>query len=432
MRIAVLTSEFPAVSETFVLDQVADLIERDFEVHVYPERPSAAPGVTHPAWERLGLVQHTRYSPPMPVPKLARVWGAARLLAASAPGGRAPLLRSVNPLAYGRSAASLSLLYRQVPLLGARGYDVVHCHHGPVALAAAQLRSAGVFRAPLVATFHGHDANVVPRALGDRAYAPLFRTAEQLTVNSEFLRGRLLALGADPRRVTRYPVGVDLEAFSPRSPPRPRGADLRVLSVARLVEEKGIAVALRAVERLLQRFPTLRYDVVGDGPQRTSLERMARGLGVGARVHFVGAQPHDRVRQFHAEADVFLLPSVLGADGSAESQGLALIEAQASGVPVVASAIGGVPESLRDGVTGHLFPAGDSEALAERLTRLLAHSEQRVAMGRAGRAFAEQHFDRRRITDRLIALYRRLTTAPASPAFPPTRGSSRPLGQGGG
>jgi colanic acid/amylovoran biosynthesis glycosyltransferase len=392
MRIAVLTSEFPAVSETFVLDQVADLIERDLEVDVYPERPPAAPGVTHPAWGRLGLAQRTRYAPPMPVPKLARVWGAARLLAANR-RRPAPLLRSVNPLAYGRSAVSLSLLYRQVPLLGARGYDVVHCHHGPVALAAAQLRSAGVFRAPLVATFHGHDANVVPVVLGDRAYAPLFRAAEQLTVNSEFLRDRLLALGADPRRVGRYPVGVDLEAFSPRSPPRLHGADLRVLSVARLVEEKGIAVALRAVGRLLRRFPMLRYDVVGDGPQRTGLERMARALGVGARVHFVGAQPHDRVRQFHADADVFLLPSVVGADGSEESQGLALIEAQASGVPVVASAIGGVPESLRDGVTGHLFPAGDSEALAERLTRLLAHPEQRVAMGRAGRAFVEQHFD---------------------------------------
>jgi colanic acid/amylovoran biosynthesis glycosyltransferase len=419
VRIAVLTSEFPSVSETFVLQHVADLVARGHEVDVFPERAPAA-AVDHPELRGGALLERRHLPPPMPRARLARLLGAARL-ALRAGGGAAPLLRSLNPLAFGRHGTSLALLYRQQPFLPPRAYDVVHCHHGPVALTALRLRRLGVLSGALVASFHGHDANVAPRAGGPRMYAPLFRDARLLLANSEFLRGRLLALGAPPERVVRHPVAVRVEDFAAARPDLARDGELRVVSVARLVEAKGIDVALRAVARLAPLHPGLRYRVAGEGPERARLERLAAELGIARRVAFLGALPHDAVARLLAGANVFCLPSVVGRDGSQEAQGLALVEAQASGLPVVASAIGGVPESLCGGVSGELVPARDPEALARALGALLASPERRAAMGAAGRAFAVRHFDRRVWAERLERHYREIA---ARRAAPPARASA--------
>lgn len=414
VRIAFLVSEFPSTSETFVLGQIGALLERGHEVDVYPERACAGAPIRHPELLRYGLVARSHYPPPIPERRRARVRAAARLLRASGVAHLPPLLRSLNPVAYGRHATSLALLFRQVPFLESAPYDVVHCHHGPIGLLGAKLRRLGVLRGRLVTSFHGFDANVVPRILGERVYHPLFRAADLVTVNSEFLRRRVRALGAPENRLRRLPLGVDLAAFSP-GPGAPgaqgaRGtatanAEIRLLSVARLVDEKGIAFALRAVARLAPRYPGLRYQIVGDGPLRRPLERLVRELGLRSRVELLGAQPHDRVRACYGRAQLFASPSVVSGNGAQESQGVALIEAQACGLPVVASAIGGIPESLLHERSGYLVPERDVDALATRLAELIERPGLRAAMGSTGRAFVAETFDRHALADRLVALY---------------------------
>lgn len=422
MRIAILTSVFPSVSETFVVQHAADLVARGCEVHVFPERPPER-AVDHPELRAADLLARRHLPPPLPAARLERVIGAARLALAHRAGPSGSLLRSLNPLCYGRSGASLSLLYRQLPFLRRGSYDVIHCHHGPIALQAVRLRQLGVLRGPIVATFHGHDVNVATRRGGPAMYAPLFRSASLLLANSGFLRRRLLALGAPPPLLLRHAVGVRPGDFAPAA--RPRHGELRVASVARLVEAKGVDVALAAVARLARRHPRLRYRIAGDGPEREALGRRASELGIADRVDFLGALPHDAVRRLLADSDVFCLPSVRGRDGSEESQGLALVEAQAAGLPVVASAIGGIPESLCDGETGRLVPERDPEALADSLDALLASPARRAAMGRAARAFAARHFDRDALADRLLRLYREVVPRPRSRAGPRAPASAR-------
>ena len=264
--------------------------------------------------------------------------------------------------------------------------------------------------ARLATSFHGHDVNVAPRHRGPNLYAPLFREANLLLANSDFTRERLLALGAPSQRLLVQPMGVDLDLFRPGE--RTESGQLQIVSVGRLAEEKGFEIALRAVARLALRHERLHYRIVGDGPRRAQLERLASDLGIGQRVEFVGALPHDAIRAHLVRGDVFCLPSLTGHDGAQESQGLALVEAQACGLPVVASAIGGIPESLRDGVTGYLVPERNPVALADRLEPLLACPERRRSMGAAARAFVARHFDRRILADRLIERYERLQHAP--------------------
>jgi colanic acid/amylovoran biosynthesis glycosyltransferase len=256
-----------------------------------------------------------------------------------------------------------------------------------------RLLEMGALRGKLVVTFHGYDALVVPRESGPDVYSALFHSADALTVGSEFMRNRLLEIGAPANRTVAIPIGIDLDVFAPPERSGPHVASTRLLSVSRLIESKGIHVALHAVARLKEAGVHVTYTVMGDGPARDSLEALSRELGIVELVEFKGETQEEEVSKALQQADVFVHPAIHGEDGWVEGQGLVLAEAQAMCVPVVASRSGGIPESIADGVTGYLVPEGDPEAIAERVEFLVRHPREGITMGKAGRKLAETRFD---------------------------------------
>jgi colanic acid/amylovoran biosynthesis glycosyltransferase len=212
-------------------------------------------------------------------------------------------------------------------------------------------------------------------------------------------------------------MGVDLRAFVPKESRTPRTGGPSLLTIARLVEFKGVEYALRAVALLVQRYPDLKYRVIGDGPLRSSLEKLRRELGIEANVEFMGARPQEELNAAYEQADLFVLPSILASNGATETQGVVLIEAQAMGLPVVASCVGGIPDSLADGVSGVLVPERNPEALARKLSELLEHPELWPGMGRAGQRFVQERFDSRKLNDRLEELYRQVLSGEIKPAL---------------
>jgi len=404
VRIAFIPGRFPVLSETFVLAQLRGLRERGHDIWVHAEEPDPGEPLHAGARERW-VVEQTRYRPRLPANWFARAVKGLGLLAR---GGPLRLLPALDVLRHGRLAASGRLLYAAAPLAGEGPFDVAHAHFGPNGSLAVALRSAGFLDCPVVTSFHGYDANVLPHTLGARTYDRLFSEGELFTVGSDFMRERLVSLGAPEGRVRRHPAGVDT-ARLPFSERRPGDSgEIRLLTVGRLVEVKGVEHGLRAIAELAGELPNLRYEVVGDGPLRGELEALAGELGIAERVEFTGGATHEEVLESYARAHLFLLPSVRGSDGAEEGQGLALLEAQATGLPVVASRSGGIPEGLRDGESGFLVPEGDPAAIAERVFHLARHPETWPAMGRAGRAHVEEGYDLAVLTDRLVAIYEEL------------------------
>src|SRR5262249_50140252 len=157
--------------------------------------------------------------------------------------------------------------------------------------------------------------------------------------------------------------------------------------------------------RVAARHPESRVLLVGDGPLRADLEALAATLGVGDRVTFAGYR--DRPERFLRLMDVFALTS------RSEGMPLAILEAWAAGLPVVASRVGGIPEVVADGRTGLLFPAGDDAGLATHLDRLLTDSVAARALGEAGRAEVREKFDVRTMCDTYQRYYRALLRARA-------------------
>ena len=408
MRIAFVVGEFPNLSETFIVSQITGLIDRGHQVDIYANRPGET-GKVHPPVATYGLVDRTMYAPAQPPGRLYRVGRTVRLLLDRPLDnltGRLGVLSSF--FRYGNRALWVTLLHRVTTFLPQRRYDIIHCHFAPNALVAALARDAGILHGKLLTTFHGYDVNTYARKHGKGIYRRLFQRGDMYTANSMFTTRRAVALGCPADKIVKLPTGVDtrLFSFTERSP-GPEGI-IRILTVGRLVEVKGIEYGIRAVARVLPDHPKVCYQIVGKGPLLAELRGLAAKLSVSDQVEFLGGQTHDELRRLYAGAHLFMLPGVVARDGAQEAQGLVLIEAQATGLPVLATRVGGVSESVLDGESGYLVDQRDVDALSAKLGFLIEHSDLWPEMGRAGRRFAVEHFDIEQLNDRLIDIYHHL------------------------
>ncbi len=400
LRICFVVSRFPTVSETFVSNQVAGLLSLGHDVSVLSDRPGD--WTCDPALAGLGLERRVTFVHHGAAPASASSDPAGELSAEdAAPAARA--WRSLAP----RLPAALSIpRYARALGFRLRRFDVVHAHFGPSGLRALMLRRAGLLRGALVTTMQGYDMGRFVREHGPDVYRGLFRDGDLFLPVGEHGRERLVALGCPPSRIVVHRMGIDLARF--RFSPREPTADgvVRLLSVARLVEKKGIDLVLRALAVLGAAAPPVRYEVVGAGPLRESLEAESRRLGLDGVVEFRGALPHPEVAEAIRRAHLFVLPSRTASDGDEEGIPVALMEAMASGTPVLSTAHAGIPELVRDGETGVLVPEGDEGALSAALTALITHAERWPVLGRAARARIEAEFDVAALNLRLAELYR--------------------------
>ncbi len=414
MRVAWLTALFPVLSEIPFLNQSVGLVERGHEVDIYADGPQPG-GPFHPDIGRLALESRTRYPIRWPATRGERWRAAARLIAGHRGSERRLLLRTLDPSRFWHRAWTLDQLRRTARFLPVRAYDVCYCAFGMDAPHALRLRRVGALGGELVVAFRGADTTKYVARRGPRVYARTFRDARLLLPVCEFLGRRLVQLGAPAERVVVHRTGIDLSRwpFRERHPAAP--GSLRLVSVGRLVEKKGIADVIRALRVLLDRGVGAEYRVFGDGPLRAGLAALAVELGVAERVVFEGWQGQEVVREGLARADVLVAASVTAADGDEEGIPNVLKEAMASGMPVVGTRHAGIPELLEDGVSGWLVPERDEAALAAALARLAAEPERWAAMGRAGRAKIEREYDIRRLNDRLAGMLETLIRPEARP-----------------
>lgn len=253
------------------------------------------------------------------------------------------------------------------------GPDVVHLHE-PFA-PSTTLWALLTAKVPLVATFH---SGAAPARLYDVAGPVLRRLARRISVRiavsetaAEVARRRLEG------RFEVIPNGVDVGRFADAAP-ADLGSGPKLLFVGRLDERKGFPVAAETFARLADQRPELRLVVVGDGPERSATERLP--AGVLARITLLGTVANEDLPPIHAACDLFVAPNMGG-----ESFGIVLVEAMAAGLPIVASAIPGFTEVLRDGVDGLLVPPGDAAATTRAVARILDDPSLAGRLGASGR-----------------------------------------------
>lgn len=219
------------------------------------------------------------------------------------------------------------------------------------------------------------------------ALADKVRSADAVVCISDFCRSQLMSL-VDADAWSKLHVvhcGIDPAVFEPTA--RPPAAQLTILSVGRLVPEKGPDLMVDAVAQLRERNVDVRLTLVGDGPRRRALEHRIRALGLTDVVHLAGAVASDEMVDWYRRSDVFCLPSF------AEGVPVVLMEAMSSGLPVVTTRIAGIPELVEDGESGIVVAPGRADLIADALERLAKDPQLRQDLAEGGRRSVQEGFD---------------------------------------
>ncbi len=248
------------------------------------------------------------------------------------------------------------------------------------------------------------------------------RRAAAVTACSRDLTVRVGALGAGPDPVW-IPYGVDVQRFAPLEPAARSearraiaerhglGADAPwIVAVGRLVHKKGFGGLVTAMAKVRERVPGAQLVIAGDGPLRTELLQQAAGAGAADAVHLVGPLPNESLAELYAAADLIAVPSVHGPGGNVDGLPNVFLEGLASGTPVVASEVGGIPDIGRDGDTVALVPEADVKALGDTIADLLEDDGRRQAMGAAARRDAVERLGWDRVAVRFEELYESIVT----------------------
>ncbi|MCA1688488.1 MAG: glycosyltransferase family 4 protein [Actinobacteria bacterium] len=302
---------------------------------------------------------------------------------------------------------SVAYAWRLRRLLRSARFDLVHAHiYASVVAATIATSGTGV---PLVITEHTEASWQTWRARWVSRW--VYRRVERIIAVSTPIRRRLIERdGVHPDLITIVPNAVvsASETRSDQPPELPAGLRERPLVgvVSRLQPEKGVANFLKAAARVAPRFPEAHFVIAGDGPLRQELVALAEDLDLGSRVHFLGFRSD--ASALMGSLDVVVVPSLT------EGSPLVTLEAMAAGVPVVASAVGGVPDQVRHDKEGLLVSPGDTEAMADALLDLLRNPARARSLGEAGRQRAASEFSHAAMVRRIEDVYRDVLGRPAT------------------
>jgi colanic acid/amylovoran biosynthesis glycosyltransferase len=381
-----LLSRYPAISHTFFLKEVLGLRERGMAIHVASINPPDR------ARQDLPEVEATEAAETFYVKSGGAAQLAFKVLSVALRNPAVALRGLRAALALGGwdwKARAYALFYLAEALLVGqwmRRESLRHLHvhfGGPVATVG--MLTSQAWRIPWSITLHG------PDEFFDQEQFYLTQkisSASFVICISDFCRSQVLRIAPqlDAGRVHVVRLGVDCVALQPQhraTSQGSQGAAIRLVCTGRMVAAKGHRILLEAIAQLMQLLNDsgikLTCTLIGDGPERTSLEALSRHLGVDAVVQFLGAQAHQPTLACVAQADIFVLASF------AEGLPVALMEAMALGVPCVSTTIAAIPELIQDGRNGFLVPPANPTALSAALLQLVADSEMRARLGRHAR-----------------------------------------------
>lgn len=444
-RVAYVMNGFPRLSETFIAHEIHQLEQLGMGLRLFSVKRENEPQV-HPVVAQIRAP--LQYLPRVSSLSGSTLWGWLRQNAPTYAAAHRAVARR-HPIRWATTAAAaLGLALRHGSRDGRFGFrlrkifvkeflqaghiaaevmqdhDVGHLHghfcHGVATITWFASRMTGL---PYSFTAHAKDIyqpDLNPGRLLERKMAGARFVATCTCANAEVLRRR----HARPEEVHAIYHGLDTDVFRP--PARRAETDAEpplILSVGRFVEKKGFEHLVRACARLRESAIPFRCAIVGeDGPARVGIEALVSELGLQAHVELHPPMTQDRLRHLYARAHVFALPCQVMADGDRDGFPNVLAEAMAMGVPVVSTAISGIPEMIDDGVHGLLVRERDPRALAIALARLLLDPTQHAAIAAAGRQRMVERFDARTTTVALRDLLAAQLRAPAGAGAGPAAG----------
>jgi len=395
IHILYILRSFPTVTEMSTLNEITGMIRKGMEVSIVSLKKPAGSFEPHEDVEKYGLIRKTHY---LNVESGIRKWqnillrtlnGWYRLLFQA----QIPLKKKFALLQFSlkKSSRRISLIHYVdlVNHISGKNPTVIYFHFASHAGELIFLRK--IFPIPYVVFFHGFDFS---KQLDYPAlnYPEMFRRGDCFLTNSRFAGQKILSLGCPEDKLSV--VGLPVDDFQYPYKIRNRGESIRILTVARLVEKKGLEYSIEAMAKVIEwnKGSDIQYRIIGDGPLEKSLLEMIHRMGMADHVFLMGSKKKSEVIDFMLNSDIFLLSSITAQDGETEGLPMVSLESQLTGMPIIATLHSGFTDAIIDGVSGFLVPERDVEALANRLNWLISHPDSWEKMGQAGRNHVMAHF----------------------------------------
>ena len=405
MKIAVIVYKFPVLSETFILHQITGLLDLGHDVHVIAFSRPQEPKV-HPDFDKYHLAQRTCYIPSAPGSKFLSLVMALGLVVWNFPRSPGNMLRFLKMFIQRKKGLSLKRLYLLLEFIKG-DFDIIHCHYGTLGIVGAFLKDAGI-RAKLSTVFHGFDLSRHPVTHGEDVYSDLFAKGDLFLPVSEYWKDRLMQLNCPADRTSVHHMGVNLKRFECFERTAARDDTVKILTLGRLTEKKGHKYALDAMAKLIGQGKKVELLIAGGGSLEDDLIAQAKQLQLEDHVKFSGPVDQDEVISLYRQAHIFLLPSVTAADGDMEGVPVVLMEASATGLPIVSTLHSGIGEVVVGGRSGFLVPERDADALTDRLGYLIDNPDARPEMGKCGRQFVDDNFNIEKLSRELSGMFENL------------------------
>ncbi len=398
-KIIFKTKSFPTVSETFVVNNVVEAIKNGFEVTIITDKKN---NLTKSSQTQL-LNDHK-------IPDKTRVF--------TEPTGKlnryiTALMILFNPVllfyyiryAKFRKKKNLSLLFRMAFYYPYRTMTF-QVHFANALEPLLELKKIGFLRSKIIVTFHGYDAYYLPTGKSLENLVSDYKIyVDWITVNSAYLKKKLVEKGFPETKIIIVPIGVDVGFFKPSESKKEIETPIQLITVARLVDLKGVDYGIQVLKKLIHLGYDVHYTIVGEGPEEDHLKALCHSLGVADNVHFSGKKSQPEIKSLLESHQLFLMTSTIDKDGRREAFGVVSLEAQAMELPVVGFQSGGFPETLVDGKTGFLVEDQDVEAMATAVEKLINDRQLLQQMGKQARTHVVENFSFEKTTKKYLELY---------------------------
>lgn len=393
MKVTFFLNQFPVASETFVINQIIGLIKLGVDVKIVAICQGNLSN-THQAVNDYDLLQKTTYLTKESILDSKLKTRLKRILSLVKPINIIKKLIAFNIYKFGIHSKSLLLPSIVSHSTKIHKADVFIAHFGTAGVVANKMRELGLLNGKLVTVFHGADISVKSILDVFKAdYEKLFKTGELMLPISNLWKNKLLELGCEQQKIIVNRMGISSEQFKCRAYNVPLSKPLKIISVARFIEKKGLKDALNAMKILHDQGVEFNYSIVGDGELRAEIEAQLHNLGLQKSIFLLGFQPQEKISQLLQQADVFLLPSVVAKNGDMEGIPVALMEAMAMGLITISTYHSGIPELITHNESGLLAAEHSPEAIAQAITRLINGDVNTTKMREMAKLKVEQSFE---------------------------------------
>lgn len=404
-KVTYILKSFPVLSQTFVIDQINNLIENDYDVRIVSLSQEKVDEKIQSSISKFNLLERTEfiYTGKSKLGKLARlifiiVFSLFTVIRA----------KSVIALAFHlvkardfKNAVNSLRLYHflscNTQLSEAHKKGVFIAHFGQFGVITQSAIDTGVITGKLLTVFHGYEMSEHEQIkIWKTRYVGLCKGNNQLLPISDFWKKRLIEWGASEEHVSVLHMGVDTQSLPFQ--PKPLKNIINILTVARATEKKGLTYAFEAVSLGLS-FP-YEYNYIGNGQLVQQLKDQVKQANT-ENINFLGARSHSEVKEYLRKADIFLLPSVIDTQGDMEGIPVSLMEAMAAGIIVISTEHSGIPELIENGVNGFLAPEKDAVALNKIINQAVSRADLAQIRENA-RKKVEDEFNSVNLTQELI------------------------------